>query len=303
MFSWFSPSHDRRDGHHFYSIFRGSRVNFQCRPSSFMTWCMNCQLPDHRFFLDCDDYHPTDFRLHVKSLNLCDKPVFVDHRRTLEPVHFCWLPKKTVLFGRAGTIDDSTQSRMLICIRCRTSTISLQIWLADRTLPNWTSYARIIKFRSRLTTCTKPWSRPHSACSSSPSYVLAYATPHKRFNGSSMTSCKNWILFSRILMMFWSHPTTRVSTRDMSNRFQQYGIAINPAKCVFNTDTLSFLGHVIDKNACRPNAERVAAICEWPLPTTKRELQRFLGVIELLSPFHSKCHQNTSVIIRPRRRN
>jgi len=73
--------------------------------------------------------------------------------------------------------------------------------------------------------------------------------------------------------------------RAVLERFQRYGVAISPAKCVFATDSMSFLGHVIDKDVCRPNAERVTAIHEWTLPNTKKELQRFLGSINFYHRF------------------
>ncbi|XP_050066100.1 uncharacterized protein LOC126555184 [Aphis gossypii] len=73
--------------------------------------------------------------------------------------------------------------------------------------------------------------------------------------------------------------------RTVLELFQKYGIAISPAKCVFATDSLQFLGHVIDKDACRPNAERVTAIHEWTQPNTKKELQRFLGSINFYRRF------------------
>lgn len=70
-----------------------------------------------------------------------------------------------------------------------------------------------------------------------------------------------------------------------ADRFQKYGIAINPVKCVFATSVMSFLGHIVDKDACRPNAERVAAIREWTLPQTKKQLQRFLGSLKFYHRF------------------
>lgn len=73
--------------------------------------------------------------------------------------------------------------------------------------------------------------------------------------------------------------------RAVFDRFQKYGIAINPVKCVFATNEMPFLGHVVDKNACRPNAERVAAIREWALPETKKQLQRFLGSVNFYHRF------------------
>lgn len=73
--------------------------------------------------------------------------------------------------------------------------------------------------------------------------------------------------------------------RAVLGRFQKHGIAINPAKCVYAVETLTFLGHVIDQNACRPNPERIAVIRDWPLPMTKKGLQRFLGSLNFYHRF------------------
>jgi len=77
--------------------------------------------------------------------------------------------------------------------------------------------------------------------------------------------------------------------RTVFERFQEYGIAINPAKCVFATDKMPFFGHVIDKGSCRPNAERITVIHEWALPNTKKQLQRFLGSLNFYHRFIPKA--------------
>lgn len=58
-----------------------------------------------------------------------------------------------------------------------------------------------------------------------------------------------------------------------------------PAKCIFPVDSLSYLGHTITKNACRPNPDRVSTINDWQLPTTKKSLQRFLASINFYRHF------------------
>lgn len=63
------------------------------------------------------------------------------------------------------------------------------------------------------------------------------------------------------------------------SRFEKFGIAVNPAKCVFAAQSLAFLGHVIDARGSRPNPDSVSAIRQWPQPNTKKELQRFLGAL------------------------
>lgn len=76
-----------------------------------------------------------------------------------------------------------------------------------------------------------------------------------------------------------------VHVRTVLKRFQDYGIAVNPAKCVFAVDSLQFLGHVINKNFCKPNPERASTIKDWPLPKTKKGLQRFLGSVNFYRRF------------------
>jgi len=67
--------------------------------------------------------------------------------------------------------------------------------------------------------------------------------------------------------------------------FEEFGIAINPAKCVFAASTLTFLGHVVDAQGLRPNPDSVDVIRRWPTPNTKKELQRFLGSLNFYHRF------------------
>lgn len=83
--------------------------------------------------------------------------------------------------------------------------------------------------------------------------------------------------------------------RAVLKRCQEYGIAIKPTKSVFAVDSLTFLGHNIDKDSCRPTSERIAAIHEWPLPTTKKSLQRFLGSIN----FYRRFIRNAAALQAP----
>ncbi|CAH1731650.1 unnamed protein product [Aphis gossypii] len=73
--------------------------------------------------------------------------------------------------------------------------------------------------------------------------------------------------------------------RAVLGRFEEFGIAINPGKCVFAASTLTFLGHVVDAQGLRPNPDSAAAIRQWPQPQTKKELQRFLGSLNFYHRF------------------
>ncbi|BHF62295.1 hypothetical protein SprV_0200527700 [Sparganum proliferum] len=73
------------------------------------------------------------------------------------------------------------------------------------------------------------------------------------------------------------------------DRFQQFGVTLHPAKCILGATSLEFLGHLIDSNGIRPLPSKVAAIRDFPAPTSKRQLQRFLGMVNFYRRFLPNC--------------
>ncbi|BHF83514.1 hypothetical protein SprV_0902665700 [Sparganum proliferum] len=72
-------------------------------------------------------------------------------------------------------------------------------------------------------------------------------------------------------------------------RFQQFGVTLHPFKCVLGATSLEFLGHLIVSNGIRPLPSKVAAIPDFPPPTSKRQLQRFLGMVNFYRRFLPNC--------------
>lgn len=68
----------------------------------------------------------------------------------------------------------------------------------------------------------------------------------------------------------------------------QYGVLINPQKCVFGADSL---GHHIDKTGISPLAEKVQAIRTFPQPHTQRKLREFIGMVNFYHRFLPQCAQ------------
>ncbi|MGL4482918.1 MAG: RNase H-like domain-containing protein, partial [Lactococcus garvieae] len=62
-------------------------------------------------------------------------------------------------------------------------------------------------------------------------------------------------------------------------RLQQFGVNINPSKCVFASTSIEFLGHLITPSGISPLTDKVAAIKDFPVPTSKKQLRRFIGMI------------------------
>ena len=63
------------------------------------------------------------------------------------------------------------------------------------------------------------------------------------------------------------------------------GLIINKSKCVFGVLELDYLRHTVTSNGIRPLTGRIQAIKEFPIPQTRDELQRFLGMINYYHRF------------------
>jgi len=59
---------------------------------------------------------------------------------------------------------------------------------------------------------------------------------------------------------------------------KQNNLYVNAAKCRFFQQEIKFLGHVISADGIAVNKEKVRAVEEWPVPTSSKEVQRFLGL-------------------------
>ena len=70
------------------------------------------------------------------------------------------------------------------------------------------------------------------------------------------------------------------------------GLVVNRPKCVLDVTSLEFLGYRVDANGISPLAERVEAIRATKPPTTVKELQRFLGMLNYYRKFipHAAHH-------------
>jgi hypothetical protein len=79
----------------------------------------------------------------------------------------------------------------------------------------------------------------------------------------------NILIFSRTLEEHEQH------LRTLFDRLQRYGILANPAKCVFRTTEVTFLGYKVSAEGSRPLEERVAHLQDCLPPKTASQLRRF----------------------------
>ena len=80
-------------------------------------------------------------------------------------------------------------------------------------------------------------------------------------------------------------PTHLLHLKEVLCRLQEAGLVLNDSKCEFAKSSVEFLGHTISSSGSTPLMDKVAAISNYPAPSTVRELQQFLGVINFYRKF------------------
>jgi len=68
-------------------------------------------------------------------------------------------------------------------------------------------------------------------------------------------------------------------------RLTEAGAAIAVTKSVFLAEQLEYLGHIITREGVQPTRRAVKAVLEYPLPKTKQQLQRFMGLATYVRKF------------------
>ena len=74
-----------------------------------------------------------------------------------------------------------------------------------------------------------------------------------------------------------------------------HGLTIGLPKCEFGVSEVEFLGHNLTSTGCRPLIKHTSAIKEFPIPTDKPALQRYL----VMETFYRKFIKDAALILAP----
>ena len=88
-----------------------------------------------------------------------------------------------------------------------------------------------------------------------------------------------FVYIDDILVASTSHEEHLQHLDNIFKIMHENDLVINKKKCVLGVPALDFLGYHVDKDGIAPLPEKVTAIREVEPPTTVKELQRFLGML------------------------
>lgn len=97
------------------------------------------------------------------------------------------------------------------------------------------------------------------------------------------------LIFSRSFEEHLSHLSI------LLEKIQIEGFRLKFSKCTFANSYAKYLGHIIENNSIRPLKDNLAAVKNFPVPVTKKNIRQFLGKIN----FYNKFVPKSSLILDP----
>lgn len=82
--------------------------------------------------------------------------------------------------------------------------------------------------------------------------------------------------FLYIWMMFWSTENSR-NTKLMSMHLLESESYVKAWNCEFHLPSVSFLGYILVGGQVKAGPAKAQVVKEWPTPTSRKHIQRFLG--------------------------
>ena len=88
-----------------------------------------------------------------------------------------------------------------------------------------------------------------------------------------------------VLVAFTSEEEHEQHLRTLFQRFSDYSLLLNAAKCIFGATEVAFLGYTASAEGTRRLEEKVAAINHFQRPVLVKDLRRFLGMLNFYRRF------------------
>ena len=83
--------------------------------------------------------------------------------------------------------------------------------------------------------------------------------------------------------------------RSVFQRMQESNLKLKPSKCTLCLKEVNFLGHVVSKNGVVTDPAKTEKVANWPIPSSKKEVQQFLG----FASYYRRLVENFVTIAKP----
>ena len=85
-------------------------------------------------------------------------------------------------------------------------------------------------------------------------------------------------VYMDVILIYSKHlKEHRQVVQEVLKRLKHYDLYLKPEKCEFEKDSMEYLGIIIRPGEVQMDPGKVAAVKDWPTPTTLKEVQAFIG--------------------------
>jgi hypothetical protein len=116
------------------------------------------------------------------------------------------------------------------------------------------------------------------------------------FSGLTGTRC--FLYLDDIVLYARSLADHNTKLREVLDRLRTYKLKLQPDKCEFLRKEVNYLGHQITEAGVRPDPQKVAAIEQFPTPTTAKQLKTFCGMVSYYRRFIPNCSRIASPLYK-----
>ena len=104
-----------------------------------------------------------------------------------------------------------------------------------------------------------------------------------------------FVYIDDILIFSPSLAEHKLHVRQVLQRLLENRLFVKAEKCEFHVPSVAFLGFIISQGRLEMDPGNVTAVTDWPAPTNRKQLQRFLG----FANFYRRFIRNYSHIAAP----
>jgi hypothetical protein len=83
--------------------------------------------------------------------------------------------------------------------------------------------------------------------------------------------------------------------REVFQKLREFNITIEPDKCEFFKEELSYFGHIVTADGVKPDRKKITSVIDFPIPRSQKDLKSFLG----LAGYYRIFIDSFSAIARP----
>ncbi len=85
--------------------------------------------------------------------------------------------------------------------------------------------------------------------------------------------------------------------QQVANRLRIFNLKVNFKKCLFATNEVEYLSHIIGNGELKPNPGKIKAVADYQRPTSTKGVQSFLGLVSYYRKFIKNCANHASSLI------